>query len=269
METLIGRQHQITLNTGGDPATSQALLWLPVDYDTSNKTYPLIISLPGTGEQGNDINLLLHSGQMAKRIADGFSPDFIVCTPQGPANSWGWNRPHISNFIDQLINQYRVNNGAVFLTGLSAGAWGIQQAFTDANIAKKVAAMALVSSGSTVNDGCKVIANNNISCWIICGSADAHIVDANSEKAIIKQALFTSIPGVGHSAWYQAYDPNWKDAASGNKNLYDWFLSTVESTQPEPEPDPQPAPVVIEPVSISLSIKMSDGSVIEKTDILL
>jgi len=189
--------------------------------------------LPGTGEQGSDLNLLLHGGQLAWQISNGYKPStvvngktlkYIVCTPQGPANSWGWNSPQISNFIDQLEKLYRVDPTRVYLSGLSAGSWGIQQAFTDANIAKKVTAVCLISSGSTVDAGCINIAKGKIPTWIICGDQDAHIVDAQYEqKNLINNGLtpaYTVLPGVGHSAWNQAYDPTWK---VNGLNLYDWF----------------------------------------------
>ncbi len=63
---LVGRQQQITIATSDYTyPTSQALLWLPKSYDSSNKRFPLIIALDGVGEQGGDINLLFHTGTIA------------------------------------------------------------------------------------------------------------------------------------------------------------------------------------------------------------
>ena len=95
-QTIVGNQNVISVNTGGNPATAQALLYLPDTYNTDTSHYPLIIFLGGTGEQGSDINLLLNYGTLPYRISQGFNPaainpvdgktyKFIVFSPQGQA----------------------------------------------------------------------------------------------------------------------------------------------------------------------------------------
>src|SRR3954463_7857988 len=71
---VVGRQQQIIIATGDYTyPTSQALLWLPKCYDSNKNRYPLIIALDGVGEQGTDINLLFHTGTIAKHISDGWN----------------------------------------------------------------------------------------------------------------------------------------------------------------------------------------------------
>ena len=42
-------------------------------HDSNKNHYPLIIALDGVGEQGTDINLLFHTGTIAKHISDGWN----------------------------------------------------------------------------------------------------------------------------------------------------------------------------------------------------
>jgi len=77
---IVGRQKVITLKTGDYYyPTSKALLWLPNDYDKANaKGYPLLICLGGVGQNGSsDINVLLNTETVAKRIANGWNADAI------------------------------------------------------------------------------------------------------------------------------------------------------------------------------------------------
>ena len=66
-----------------------------------------------------------------------------------------------------------------------------------------------------------------VAVWSICGMADDKwpiAVDytkrINAVQPVIKAKL-TGLPNVGHSAWNQAYDPNWK---TDSLNLYEWML---------------------------------------------
>jgi hypothetical protein len=94
-----------------------------------------------------------------------------------------------------------------------------------------------------------------VAVWNICGTADdkwSVAVDytnrINNANPVIRAKL-TGIPNVGHSAWNQGYDKDWR---VDNMNLYEWMLqySRGASTPPPPpppapapEPEPEPAPV--------------------------
>ncbi len=66
--------------------------------------------------------------------------------------------------------------------------------------------------------------------WAICGDQDAfytHTVnDVNNINAANPPipAVLTTLPGVGHSGWVYAYNPDW----TGNQlhtNIYDWMIN--------------------------------------------
>lgn len=240
--TLIGRQQQIKLSTGDFTyPTSQALLWLPVDYDSNTNRFPLIIALDGTGEQGPDINLLLDSGTIARRIADGWNATavnpvngktfkFIVFTPQCPiTNGWGWSYRQVKHMLTTLKATYRIDTTRIYITGYSAGGWGLWSCITDdTDLCKQFAAIGPVSSASADHpDKITHVDKYGIACWNICGTADAFYTNAvqytniiNSDKPPIP-AVLTSLKDVGHSAWIQAYDTSWR---VDKKNFFEWLL---------------------------------------------
>jgi predicted peptidase len=241
---LVGRQHVITLKTGDYYyPTSQALLWLPKDYDKSRKWgYPLIISLGGIGQNGSsDINILLNSQTVARRIADGWNAtavnpangltyQFIVFSPtKNERNSWGWSASAIKVMLNELKEKYNINDQRVYITGLSAGGWGLWSCITDdTSLCKQFAAIGPVSSaGADHPDNISNIDKYGIACWNICGTADSfyglavnYTKTINNNKPPISATL-TSLNGVGHSAWVQAYNPEWKE---NGINFYQWLL---------------------------------------------
>ena len=242
---LVGRQHQITIATGDYTyPTSQALLWYPKEYEDSEKSkkrYPLIIALDGVSEQGTDINLLLHPGTIASHIADGWNArsinpvngkfyKFIIFTPQCPIpNGWGWSSPHIKTMLSILKTSYRIDTTRIYITGYSAGGWGLWSCITDdENLCKQFAAIVPVSTASADHpDKLTNVGKYGIACWNICGTSDAFYANAVKYNDIINsanppiEAILTGIKNVGHSAWVQAYDTSWR---VDNKNFFEWLL---------------------------------------------
>ncbi|MFT4154249.1 hypothetical protein [Parafilimonas sp.] len=241
--TVIGGQQVLTIATGDYTyPTSQALLWLPYGYiypANAEKKYPLFIALDGMSEQGTDITALLHSGTIAYHIANGWNPvsvnaannkkyAFIVFTPQCPV-AWGWSAPHIKTMLASLKADYRIDTTRIYITGYSAGGWGLWSCITDdVSLCKQFAAIGPVSSApGSYPDKITNVATYGIACWNICGTADAFYPTAVTYNTIInaagptKTVKLTSLTGVGHSAWNQAYDTSWR---VNNKNFFEWAL---------------------------------------------
>jgi len=126
----------LTVPTDSWGSTAQALLYLPVNYSNAKGRFPLIIHLPGIGQQSSDINAMLTDG-LCKEIADGLKPKavnpvdgktyrFIVFSPQGPANSWGWPQSQIMQYmLPYLLKNYKIDSTRIYVTGYSAGGWGV------------------------------------------------------------------------------------------------------------------------------------------------
>ena len=270
-QTIVGNQEVITVNTGGNPSTSQALLYLPDTYTTDTAHYPLIIFLGGTGEQGSDITLLLDNGTLPYQISQGFKPSavnpvdgktykFIVFSPQGPAGSWGWQCvPHLETMLPQIEAGYRVDPSRIYITGMSAGGWGTWSCITDdTTFCKGLAAIAPISSAPAQNP--QYIGNAatyNVPVWTICGDQDAFWPTAQQYTATIN-ALNPKVPmkltdlvGEGHSGWDQGYDPTWYDPSDPLKlNLYAWFLQYSRANAGAPK-DTTPTAPTTPPVAVA------------------
>jgi hypothetical protein len=278
-QTLVGNQQVITVNTGGSPSTSQALLWLPDTYSTDTTHYPLIIFLGGTGEQGSDPSLLLNYGTLPYQISQGFNAQainpvdgknykFIVFSPQGPAGSWGWQCvPHLKTMLPQIEAQYRVDPNRIYVTGLSAGGWGTWSCITDDTaFCKGLAAIVPISSAAAQNpQNIGNAAKYNVPVWTICGDQDAFWSIAQQYTATIN-ALNPAVPmkltdlvGAGHWAWDSAYKPTWYDPTDPQKkNIYSWMLQYSRGntivTPPPPDTTTIPFAIASAPSTIVLPI---------------
>ncbi len=248
---IVGRQQVITIKTGDYYyPTSQALLWLPKNYDKKSEWgYPLLICLGGRGQNGSsDIRILLNTETVAKRIADGWDAQavnpvngrnykFIVFSPtKDEPHSWGWSASAIKVMLSELKKKYNINNHRVYITGLSAGGWGLWSCITDdESLCQQFAAIGPVSSaGSDHPDKITNVDKYGIACWNICGTADSfyglavnYTKTINTNKPPISATL-TGLDGVGHSAWVEAYNPNW---TRNGINFYQWLLQYRKSGQ--------------------------------------
>jgi len=242
-DSILGRQHVITLKTGNPTfPTSQALLWKPLSYKkTGTRTYPLIINLYGQKQCGStDLTLLIDGKTMSERIAAGFNAtavnpvdgkkySFFVFSPQCPT-AWGWSAPQVYKMLTQLKEMYPIDTTRIYLTGFSAGGWGLWTCMTDKNdLTRQFAAIVPISAASADHpDKLSHIGKYHIACLDICGDQDAFYTNnvnytriINSSKPSIPAELNT-LHDVGHNAWKYAYDSALK--TKDNINIYEWML---------------------------------------------
>src|ERR1700760_557768 len=144
---LAHAQVEQTINvpyTTGKSPTYQALLYLPSDYSTSGKRYPLLVfchsaseaadgSSAGTGlakiynqaQKGGPAYYIEH-GQWPATFTNpvnGAQEQFIVVSPQ--AGDWSINGDQLANIVNYLVATYRVDVNRIHLTGVSAGGQGV------------------------------------------------------------------------------------------------------------------------------------------------
>lgn len=240
----VGRQLVITVNTGNVTyPQSKALLWLPIHYKhhpKENSTYPLIINLYGQEQTGKNLNELLQGNTMSEYIAKGFNATainpadkkkyaFFVFSPQCPT-LWGWSANQVYTMLQQLKKKYPIDETRIYLTGFSAGGWGLWSCMTDNDdLTKQIAAIVPISSAAADNPGkLSNIAKFNVACLNVCGDQDAFYANAVKYTKIINlynpkiPAELNTLHKVGHSAWVYAYDHTWKTMDS--INIYKWML---------------------------------------------
>lgn len=253
--SILGNQiiDQFPINNWAQPQMTYGLTYLPPSYASGSKTYPLIIHLEGLGEIGTGIaglsNLLGTS--LPQRISQGLQPsavnpidgqtyEFIVVSPQGATSALPWL--YLQYILANIISRYRIDTTRIYVTGYSSGGWATWTCVTDSlAFCEQLAAVVPVSAqpveaianvnGVNIPRAANIVnaAAANIGVWNICGSADGFIADAQQYTAEINAtkpkipALLTTLQGVGHSAWNQAYDPTWVEPIS-KLNFYQWLL---------------------------------------------
>lgn len=190
-----------------------------VEYscEKTTKKLPLIIQLHGAGERGNG------KDELERVDVHGFSKylknaehNCIVIMPQCPENTfWAARVESIVKFIEQLIDEYNVDNDRVYLTGLSMGGYGTW--FTAMARPDLFAAIAPVCGGGMAwNAGVL-----KMPVWAFHGSADSIVSVTQSDEMVSKlkelgaDVTYTRIDGEGHGVWEKTYD----------QELIEWLLS--------------------------------------------
>lgn len=192
------------------------LLYLPENY-SNQKEWPLIVFLHGAGERGNDLNQVRAEG-LPKFIENGKTYPFIIASPQCPSDIW-W--PAIIEqtmaLIDELSENYNIDESRIYLTGLSMGGWGTWS--TACAHPERFAAIVPICGG-----GMPFLAGNlkDVPVWAFHGAKDTVVLLHRSQEMVDAvnaaggNAKLTVYPEAGHDSWTQSY---------ANPELYTWLLS--------------------------------------------
>jgi predicted peptidase len=193
-------------------------LYLPAEYGKAEKEWPLMLFLHGAGERGDDLDKVNVHG-VAKLAAEGKELPFIVISPQCPSDGWWPNiADELVEFIDDIIDNYDVDESRLYVTGLSMGGygtWSLIEKYPD-----KFAAAAPVCGGG--DDAIAFHRLKKLPIWVFHGAKDNVVPVEKSQKMVdaIKRAgnkniKFTIYPEAGHDSWTETYN---------NPELYEWFL---------------------------------------------
>lgn len=232
-----GNQSQSTVKIAPS-ATTGAWLHLPDDYAQTSDNYPLLIFLHGVSD-GSTLNTVLAHG-VPRIISKGANMQFtvggklykfIVVSPQIPD---GWaNEKMVQSVIDDMKAKYRVDASRIYLTGLSAGGYGVlNYVASGSNYASNLAAIVPVSSApidAPKLGGLCNIATANLGTWMLCGSTDNFAGYQTTYTSRIQSCnpsskpLSTFYAGGGHDdgVWDRAYDAT---HTYQNPNIYEWML---------------------------------------------
>jgi predicted peptidase len=196
--------------------TGNYLLYIPADYkrDKHHPT-PLLMFLHGSGERGDDLEMVKRHGP-PKLIAAGHAFPFIVVSPQCPSDSRGWDTDMLMGLLDEVSHNYTVDPDRIYLTGLSMGGFGTWQLAIDHP--DKFAAIAPICGAADSRNAAKI---KDLPIWVFHGAKD-ETVSIEPDKAMVAalKALgstvkFTVYPDLGHDSWTVTYD---------NPDLYTWLL---------------------------------------------
>ncbi|MEX6688932.1 PKD domain-containing protein [Danxiaibacter flavus] len=225
--------------------------YLPADYATSNKTYPLLLFFHGKGERGSgsqtDLQLILTYGP-PKVIADGLFPktitvggknySYIVISPQ-LANTAIETAQDFNILMNYIRHHYRIDDSRVYLSGLSLGAgrilYSASSSMSDANSVAGIVSASTDWSGDTLQSS--TLAATNMPLWFATNTEDPTIpytytlwwydfLSAYTPPMNPKPLLDTF--GVsGHDSWTKLFDPTFRPRGV---NVYEWLLQYTRGT---------------------------------------
>jgi len=215
-------------------------LFIPKNYD-KNKTYPLVLTLHGSGQRGTD-----NSGQLNVKFNNMWADDTIqqkhpsfVLAPQCPPN-WRWVETDwgkgsfklgdsagqvplspplhaVSEILDSLEKEFNLDKQRIYVNGLSMGGygtWNMIQWFPT----RFAAAIPVCGAG----DPSKANRIKNISVWAFHGDKDG-IVPVSGSRDMIN-ALKTLGGTPKYSEIVNGDHGSWRDAES-QAGLADWLFS--------------------------------------------
>jgi predicted peptidase len=238
----------------------QYLLSLPTGYDAaSDKKWPVILFLHGSGERGTDPwKVAIHgppklirgpvpatsastpapgtkappppapetpeARALREQSAAFLKANFIVVSPQCPANTW-WDDDGVLGLLDDIAARYRTDPTRHYLTGLSMGGygtWSVAMKYPE----RFAAIVPICGGGSTVDirrtGRDKKAALTSLGVWAFHGAKDPTVLLEESEtmvaalkKAGVTDLQLTVYPEAKHDSWTETYN---------NPELYAWLL---------------------------------------------
>ena len=253
-------QTSINVPYNAVPQTAPSLLYLPNDYATSGKRYPLLIFLHGAGEAGNNLALIYnsasaggpayfieHSGWDTSGYTnpmDGLKYKFIVVSPQHPGG-WGWQAGHLNYQIKYMVDNYRVDTSRIYTTGISAGGAGVfgynihydyDLGTTVTPFYKPAASVPFAPANSSPSQSnANVAVADSIRFWGLGGALDGYGDVLSTMSTLMNNtkpgiARVTRYPG-SHCCWGTYYNPTYRESikkadssSTVSMNIYEWML---------------------------------------------
>ena len=229
------------------------LLFLPKDYGTDDRKWPVMLFLHGSGERGDDLKLVKVHGP-PKLVESQANFPFIVISPQCPKDQWwpGDVQQHLlAELVDQVLTRFTADPQRVVVTGLSMGGFG-SWALT-ARYPNRFAAAVPICGGGDPDDAETL---KSVPFWIFHGAKDLGVPLKLSEEMLLAvtrvggQAKLTVYPEAGHDSWTETYN---------NPAVYEWLLAQ-RRTDPAPLPTAKPDRAFARVGSVDFSYRSKAGS---------
>jgi predicted peptidase len=192
------------------------LLFIPEGYNTGQK-WPLIMYLHGGSRRGTDIEKLREPGYgLPAGVEKNKSFPFIVLSPQCPDGEYWTDSEALVALLDEVMKNYSVDPGRVYLTGHSMGGRGTW--YLAYKHPEKFAAIAPMSGLFLITAWASRLKNMPI--WVFHGARDEIALISETEemvkalKAVGNNVRFNVLPDRGHDI-LDVYE---------NQELYSWFL---------------------------------------------
>ena len=185
--------------------------------ENTDKKLPLILQLHGAGErgEGGDDLCLVDKHGFSNMMHDG-EYECIFVMPQCPRDTfWAARVESILRFVEQLKEEYNIDDSRVYLTGLSMGGYGTW--YTAMAKPQMFAAIMPICGGGMAWNA-RVL---DMPIWVYHSADDPAVKVINSDEMVeyLKKAnrdvTYTRMENAGHAVWIYAY----------NEEMYNWLLS--------------------------------------------
>lgn len=200
------------------PVKVDYVLYTPDGYKDSKDDFPLIVFLHGAGERGEDLSMVSVNGPL-QYIKEGNKIDAVILAPQCPEGVY-WQPHEVAALVKKVIEEQRIDENRVYLTGLSMGGYGVWA--TGGEYPELFAAMAPVC-GAIYRPIYRNVSNIiEMPIWVFHGALDDVVSPENSNKMVrtLKEAgskvKYTIYPLANHNSWTETYN---------NPELYKWMLA--------------------------------------------
>jgi len=198
------------------------LVYLPVGYDKSTDTWPMLCFLHGAGEGGNDLGGVFVHGPaplLENNAKIKAAYPFIGIYPQCNGRRWddAVQMQATMQVLDELQAKLRIDKDRCYCTGLSMGGKGTWVAALASP--ERWAAIAPISAVE-VEPAVAAEKLKDVAVWIIAGAQDGGFTEGSKKmyEALAGNgcnAQLSVIPNEGHGVWGRYYpDPS----------FYLWFL---------------------------------------------
>lgn len=182
------------------------LLYIPQDRKKDERL-PLIVSLHGAGERGDDLDVLLKQGA-PRLFCQGKAPRCALLAPLLCENDVWIARVHeLKKLIDAVVKVNKFDEDRISVTGYSMGGFGTWQ--LAALYPQAFSAIAPMCGGGM---SWQVIVLEKMSVWAFHGDKDAIVPIGNSYdmvdalSRVNANVRFTILHGITHNCWDFAYD---------------------------------------------------------------
>lgn len=228
-----------------DEITYTYCVYVPPEYDPE-LTWPVIISLHGSGERGTDGLRQTDIGLGAAIRRNRQRVPAIVIMPQcRPDNVW-WSEPMMrmtAACLQDVHENFSLDPARLYVTGFSLGGAGTW--FFGARFNKQVAAIAPICGFVELQEPTGLAEKlapmlATVPCWCFHGANDANVPVERSRELVklVREAggnpRYTEFPDGAHAVWDQVYD----DPA-----FWDWLLAQRRrpaASQPAAPPASRP-----------------------------
>lgn len=96
--------------------------FLNIPENKSKEKLPLIVFLHGSGERGDNLELVKVNGPYNYMIKNNIKAGYLA--PQCPENML-WDEDALMKMIDEVVKKNNFDETKIYITGLSMGGWGV------------------------------------------------------------------------------------------------------------------------------------------------